>query len=97
MFQLCACHSDTPQYNSSETFRNVPLLLSHVCLCAVRFDGYLWDSGLKEIWRDEHVRSIAEKIKTVDDFTELHIQPWNQEDVDVFHSSNMIVKTKEAN
>ena len=40
MFQLCACHSDTPQYNSSETFRNVPLLLSHVCLCAVRFDGY---------------------------------------------------------
>ena len=24
----------------SETFRNVPLLLSHVCLCAVRFDGY---------------------------------------------------------
>ena len=36
MFQLCACHSDTPQYNSSETFRNVPLLLSHVCLCAVR-------------------------------------------------------------
>jgi MoaA/NifB/PqqE/SkfB family radical SAM enzyme len=57
----------------------------------------LWDSGLKEIWRDEHVRSIAEKIKTVDDFTELHIQPWNQEDVDVFHSSKMIVKTKEAN
>ena len=42
MFQLCACHSDTPQYNSSETFRNVPLLLSHVCLCAVRFDGYLF-------------------------------------------------------
>ena len=41
MFQLCACHSDTPQYNSSETFRNVPLLLSHVCLCAVRFDGYI--------------------------------------------------------
>ena len=41
MFQLCACHSDIPQYNSSETFRNVPLLLSHVCLCAVRFDGYL--------------------------------------------------------
>ena len=40
MFQLCACHSDIPQYNSSETFRNVPLLLSHVCLCAVRFDGY---------------------------------------------------------
>ena len=36
MFQLCACHSDIPQYNSSETFRNVPLLLSHVCLCAVR-------------------------------------------------------------
>ena len=25
----------------SETFRNVPLLLSHVCLCAVRFDGYI--------------------------------------------------------
>ena len=42
MFQLCACHSDTPQYNSSETFRNVPLLLSHVCLCAVRFDGYVF-------------------------------------------------------
>ena len=42
MFQLCACHSDIPQYNSSETFRNVPLLLSHVCLCAVRFDGYEW-------------------------------------------------------
>ena len=41
MFQLCACHSDIPQYNSSETFRNVPLLLSHVCLCAVRFDGYI--------------------------------------------------------
>ena len=46
MFQLCACHSDTPQYNSSETFRNVPLLLSHVCLCAVRFDGY--EDGIEE-------------------------------------------------
>ena len=45
MFQLCACHSDIPQYNSSETFRNVPLLLSHVCLCAVRFDGYLKKAG----------------------------------------------------
>ena len=45
MFQLCACHSDIPQYNSSETFRNVPLLLSHVCLCAVRFDGYVWSSN----------------------------------------------------
>ena len=44
MFQLCACHSDTPQYNSSETFRNVPLLLSHVCLCAVRFDGYIFSN-----------------------------------------------------
>ena len=40
MFQLCACHSDTPQYNSSETFRNVPLLLSHVCPAALSFDGY---------------------------------------------------------
>lgn len=47
MFQLCACHSDIPQYNSSETFRNVPLLLSHVCLCAVRFDGY--DSSTKVV------------------------------------------------
>jgi hypothetical protein len=40
MFQLCACHSDIPQYNSSETFRNVPLLLSHVCPAALSFDGY---------------------------------------------------------
>ena len=49
MFQLCACHSDIPQYNSSETFRNVPLLLSHVCLCAVRFDGY-FVGWVKEIY-----------------------------------------------
>ena len=30
-----------PQYNSSGTFRNVPLLLSHACPCAGWFDGYL--------------------------------------------------------
>ena len=29
-----------PQYNSSGTFRNVPLLLSHACPCAGWFDGY---------------------------------------------------------
>ena len=27
-------------YDSSGTFRNVPLLLSHACLCAGRFDTY---------------------------------------------------------
>lgn len=36
-------------YNSSETFRNVPLLLSHVCLCAVRFDGYEVEIGSKKV------------------------------------------------
>lgn len=30
------------------TTRNVPLLLSHVCLCAVRFDGYLQRRSLKQ-------------------------------------------------
>ena len=29
------------QYDSSGTFRNVPLLLSHACLCAGRFDAYI--------------------------------------------------------
>ena len=28
------------QYDSNGTFRNVPLLLSHACPCAVRFDAY---------------------------------------------------------
>ena len=29
------------QYDSNGTFRNVPLLLSHACPCAVRFDAYI--------------------------------------------------------
>ena len=35
-------HLSSPylQYDSSGTFRNVPLLLSHACLCAGRFDAY---------------------------------------------------------
>jgi hypothetical protein len=49
MFQLCACHSDTPQYNSSETFRNVPLLLSHVCPAALSFDGYLLPECVRKV------------------------------------------------
>ena len=36
-----------PQYNSSGTFRNVPLLLSHACPCAGWFDGYVLTTLLK--------------------------------------------------
>ena len=41
VFQLCACHPLTSKYDSNGTFRNVPLLLSHACPCAVRFDAYI--------------------------------------------------------
>nr|DAG32361.1 MAG TPA: hypothetical protein [Caudoviricetes sp.] len=41
MLQLYTCHSDIPpDIDSSGTFHNVPLLLSHVCPAAVCFDGY---------------------------------------------------------
>lgn len=63
MFQLCACHSDIPQYNSSETFRNVPLLLSHVCLCAVRFDGYEGKRNIIRQLLEEYDIETAEDIQ----------------------------------
>ena len=62
MFQLCACHSDIPQYNSSETFRNVQLLLSHVCLCAVRFDGYFFRIP-KLLLTDERFAEVSTDAK----------------------------------
>ena len=47
-FSICATYLTLsvdvtdPSYanNSAGTFRNVPALLSHLRLCAVRFDGY---------------------------------------------------------
>ena len=57
MFQLCACHSDIPQYNSSETFRNVPLLLSHVCPAALSFDGYTTTSVVVFLGGDKRDRT----------------------------------------
>ena len=64
MFQLCACHSDTPQYNSSETFRNVPLLLSHVCPAALSFDGYFFPHR-STCPKGEHPYQKTEDGKTV--------------------------------
>ena len=62
MFQLCACHSDIPQYNSSETFRNVQLLLSHVCLCAVRFDGYEEKTYEAHIDEEVHLYGLLHQL-----------------------------------
>ena len=41
------------QYDSNRTFRNVPLLLSHACLCAGWFDAYHCLTLQKEIQRLE--------------------------------------------
>lgn len=52
----------------------------------VRNEGIdkLWDLGLKDIWRNENVRTVAKGIKTVDDLMKLTVQPWNQEDIDLY-------------
>ena len=36
------------QYDSNGTFRNVPLLLSHACPCAVRFGAYIQNKIITE-------------------------------------------------
>ena len=52
--------------HSSGTFRNVPLLLSHACLCAGRFDAYILQRGVRSYTKNAFAASpyfIMERTK----------------------------------
>ena len=47
---------------------------------------YLWEKGLKDVWRNVKVVEMGNRIKTLDDFLNLEPKPWNNEDIDVSKS-----------
>lgn len=56
----------------------------------------LWDLGLKDIWRDENVRTVAKEIRSIDDLMRLTHQPWNKEDIDLYSKIKTTQSTKEG-
>ena len=49
VFQLCACHPDTSNMTVTERCKTFRYLLSHACLSAVCFVGYIWDTIEKKL------------------------------------------------